>query len=719
MFFFRYSIDSPDEILVTLPSNRKSYKKLVSNFLSMKEYSDKNLRNISIKPRSLFILINFSYKFLKDFRRDKEVSLYDNFLLIFLRTYGLITIQELEENNFKSKKYIAFNSSYLFESFLSFYFKKRGVPTSSLQHGIYYQYNNLTPFETINYENICADELLCWSEFTINQIKSLVPKDVKLTEDFYPLLRQSKVHKNNLGIDKVLVMLPRIKYKNEIINLLNILKKSNEKFLIRAHPTSKKFVFKLIFNYKNLQLDSQDHLDATLLAGNYKFCISFNSTTVFETMIYDQTIVQYVSGNDEFFIDSLPHFSSLDELEKIKLRKLRKLDNSYYYLNPGSNFRLISKKLIVISGVNLRSSGPLSISEDILSYVNSHLTEEYRVIALVHSKQLYINFNLENIEFIEFPKSIESYFSRFYIEYIYFKKLSKSFNPYLWFSIQDLSPNIVSKVKAVYCHNATLFYKVSWKEALFDRKFLLQSFVYKWFYSINIKSNNYIVVQQDWIRNEFSNIFNLNKEKIVVSYPAISDFKELITESEKKDEQYTFLYPSFPRVFKNFELICEAIILLNKSNPNLNYKVIFTLDGSENSYSKDLFKKYSFINNIAFKGLLSRKDVYKLYLTSDCLVFPSKLETWGLPITEAKSANLPIIVSDLPYAHESINNYDRVLFFKPDSPQDLSNRMLQAINNQFERHTIKNPEGPFSSNWENLFNILLNDKENKSLGGDI
>ena len=91
------------------------------------------------------------------------------------------------------------------------------------------------------------------------------------------------------------------------------------------------------------------------------------------------------------------------------------------------------------------------------------------------------------------------------------------------------------------------------------------------------------------------------------------------------------------------------------------------------------------------------------------LVFPSKLETWGLPITEAKLFDKPILVSDLPYAHETVGNYEKVSFFNPNNSVQLANLMEKMIKdeNVFNGNNLKSISSPVASDWHEIFNILL------------
>ena len=368
-------------------------------------------------------------------------------------------------------------------------------------------------------------------------------------------------------------------------------------------------------------------------------------------------------------------------------------------------------KVIIISAINFRSGGPLSILNDCLEFLDTHYASNYKIIALIHHKKV-LRKSLENIEFIEFPKSIKSYIFRLYYEYFYFKRISKKYKPYLWLSLHDMTPNVESEIRAVYCHNPSSFYKISLKEFFLDKKFYLFTLFYKKIYKKNINKNDYVIVQHDWLRREFKNMFSI--KECVVAYPVISINKELFSNATSQDQdsdKIKFFYPSFPRVFKNFEIACEAFKKLPESYKS-KAELIITIDGTENKYSKHIYKKFSEVKNIKFIGLQSREKVFEFYAESDCLIFPSKLETWGLPISEYKEFNKPILLADFKYAHETVGNYDKVKFFQHDNSNELSQYICDFIDDKltFESHIQPKPSQPFSRNWKELFKILLEDK---------
>ena len=363
------------------------------------------------------------------------------------------------------------------------------------------------------------------------------------------------------------------------------------------------------------------------------------------------------------------------------------------------------KKIIIISAINFSEGGPLTIYKECLKYLQENFLEEYRIIALVHDKSLFLEYK-EKIEFIEFNDSKKSYLKRLYYEYIFFKKLSKKLKPYLWLSLHDMTPNVVADKRVVYCHNPMMFYKMTKEERKKSFKLFLFSKFYKYIYKINIKKNNYVIVQQNWIRKEFKKAFGI--ENIIVAHPEVN-LEALKIDKNIEVEKNSFIYPSFPRVFKNFEVICKASEILENKNIK-NFKVYLTIDGSENIYSKEIVEKYKKQECVKFIGLQSRKNLMNYYNKTETVIFSSKIETWGLPVTEAKAFKKKLILADLPYAHETLGNYEDVFFFNPDSAEELALKMESVINKKnisFDGNICKKIEQPYSNSWKELFEIIL------------
>jgi len=58
------------------------------------------------------------------------------------------------------------------------------------------------------------------------------------------------------------------------------------------------------------------------------------------------------------------------------------------------------------------------------------------------------------------------------------------------------------------------------------------------------------------------------------------------------------------------------------------------------------------------------------------LVFPSYVESFGLPLLEAKLTGTYIIASDTPFCREILNGYDNVEFFEEMDYKKLGEQIL-------------------------------------------
>jgi glycosyltransferase involved in cell wall biosynthesis len=375
---------------------------------------------------------------------------------------------------------------------------------------------------------------------------------------------------------------------------------------------------------------------------------------------------------------------------------------------------------VVISGVNMVEGGILSVLQDCLVSI-AKLQEEFAldITVLLHSKKLLDGIDIDNLEgfhLIEYPLVKTSWLKRIKFEYIESRKISNDIKPDLWISLHDITPNVNCKVQVVYCHNPSPFYKPQREYFFYDSTFTLFNLFYKYLYGINIKKNTYVIIQQNWLREAFKKMYGVNS---IVAHP-IQKFKKSKTgivdlnalNIDFKDP--TFFYPSIPRVFKNFEILCEAAQILEDDNKQ--FEIILTLDGSENRYAKEIFEKYKHLKSLRFIGVQKRNVIEYLYSKVNCLVFPSKLETWGLPLSEFKEFDKPILAADLPYARENIGNFNQVTFFDPLNAKQLAEYMLMFIENRlyYDKPKQITPAFPFFENWDDLLTFLVNQIKSES-----
>lgn len=372
--------------------------------------------------------------------------------------------------------------------------------------------------------------------------------------------------------------------------------------------------------------------------------------------------------------------------------------------------KLVLKKKIVLSAINFFEGGPLSVLKDCLYAIeNSSQLDDFEFVALIHRKDILDIDSYRKVTFVEFPKSRSFYFYRLYYEYFYFKKFSKENKIDFWFSLHDISPNVGKIPQAVYCHNPSPFKEVNFKDVFVQPIIFMFNLFYSFLYKINIKKNKYVVVQQLWLKDEFCKRFGVNYNKVVIAKPQEPkiEFDCLNGITDKKEK--LFLFPTYPRSFKNIEVIGEAVKILNKDGID-DFSVIVTIDGTENKYSRLICRKYGNLRHLSFIGLQPREIVYKLYQQSDCLIFPSTLETWGLPISEYKQFDKPMIIANLLYAKETVGAYYKTKFFDPSDAKILAFYMKELIVSgkiKYDKTRLIEYPKPYVQGWEELMLLLI------------
>lgn len=85
--------------------------------------------------------------------------------------------------------------------------------------------------------------------------------------------------------------------------------------------------------------------------------------------------------------------------------------------------------------------------------------------------------------------------------------------------------------------------------------------------------------------------------------------------------------------------------------------------------------------SIIFMGVLEKEEVYKMYSQS-VLLFPSSIETFGLPLLEARLSNTPIIALKTKFSIEILKNYKKVDYFNKGNYKEIAKFMKCFIKNK-------------------------------------
>jgi glycosyltransferase involved in cell wall biosynthesis len=280
------------------------------------------------------------------------------------------------------------------------------------------------------------------------------------------------------------------------------------------------------------------------------------------------------------------------------------------------------------------------------------------------------------------------------------------------FSLQNTIIKKINIPQVLYLHQSLPFCEFKFPFYANMKLWIYQNIIGKEIYK-SIQRAQHVIVQTNWMKKACIIKTNIKSCNVSVAQPHL-DFichqKYLITKESTK----TFFYPAAFMEYKNHKIIVEACVRLQQRGIK-DYKVVFTLAGNETKKIKMLLKKIQAMQlNIEFVGRMTKEQVYEMY-TKSILLFPSYIETFGLPMLECKMCNGVIIASDYAFSHEILDGYPNAYFFNPFNALQLANLMQKFINNEFENN-YKNcqKEGVDkvkSNSWDKVIRIILNSSE--------
>jgi len=335
-------------------------------------------------------------------------------------------------------------------------------------------------------------------------------------------------------------------------------------------------------------------------------------------------------------------------------------------------------RIIVVSAVNIRKGGTLTILRECLQYLSAR-AGELKIIALVHDRRLC---DYPGIEYLEFPNTIKGWSRRLWCEYVTMWRISLDIEKRegrpidTWLSLHDTTPRVKAQHREVYCHTSFPFLKWTLRDLRMDPKIPLFAMFTRFAYRINVHKNDALIVQQQWFADGLSKMLGVPREKFRVIPPTVTF--DGIEPEEIHFDVPTFLYVSTPDCHKNFETLCKASEMLEAEVGKNRFKVVLTISGEENRYSKWLKKRWGGVESIEFTGVMKREKLFGYYRAVNCFVFPSRVETWGLPITEYMNLNDGrMLLADLPYAHETSGGKGE--YFSATDAAELKKLMYESI----------------------------------------
>lgn len=128
---------------------------------------------------------------------------------------------------------------------------------------------------------------------------------------------------------------------------------------------------------------------------------------------------------------------------------------------------------------------------------------------------------------------------------------------------------------------------------------------------------------------------------------------------------------------KNTGRMIEAFGLACERRPDLPHLLLVSGTGSHKDRFQERAAKAGIADRVCFLPYLTQAELIACYAGADLCIYPSLVEGWGLPVTEALTLGTPVITSNTSSMPEAGGEHAR--YFDPHSVDSMATAMLDAV----------------------------------------
>jgi len=141
-------------------------------------------------------------------------------------------------------------------------------------------------------------------------------------------------------------------------------------------------------------------------------------------------------------------------------------------------------------------------------------------------------------------------------------------------------------------------------------------------------------------------------------------------------KKYNFIYPASGEPHKNHINLIKSFVLL--ANHNIYPTLLLILNAKEYpdlfNHIHNIIKKFNL--KITMISNVKHSEMPSLYLISSALIYPSFVESLGLPLMEAKQFSLDIISSNEEYIFDILQPKE---VFDPENPVSIASAIINYL----------------------------------------
>ncbi len=245
---------------------------------------------------------------------------------------------------------------------------------------------------------------------------------------------------------------------------------------------------------------------------------------------------------------------------------------------------------------------------------------------------------------------------------------------------------VFSRCKSIVAIRSLLFYHSPYSIPLPQR--IYRSI----FVPLSIKRASRVVTVSRWMKDEICQRYGIPLHRVQVIYHGVDTSLFRVKQNVDFLTRYGVQKPYLLTVgvlweYKNVDKVIEAFGILEKE-----YKVKHRLvivgrdyDGNRSKYEK-LAQRQGIQNEIIFTGPVPPDSLRYFYSAADVFVFPSRIESFGLPLLEAMACQVPVVASNRSAIPEIVG--DAGVVVDPDDAATMAKTIYELIHNSSLREDL-------------------------------
>lgn len=323
-------------------------------------------------------------------------------------------------------------------------------------------------------------------------------------------------------------------------------------------------------------------------------------------------------------------------------------------------------KRILVVDVAAHEGGALTILQQYYQTALNDTDNEY--VFCVSLPELSGN---DHVTVLRFPWVKRSWLHRLWFDHVTVQRVLRKYRIDEILSLQNIMVSGTRLPQTLYLHQPLPFC---------GRRFSLKSHPKFWVYQHligrkilrSVRRAQRVIVQTQWMKQAACEKASVSGDTIVIEPPKTAI--EVAGQYDPAAWERLFFFPAAAYAYKNHAVVLQAMQLLRQQGIT-DYRVQFTLTPEQlplTAAQKPLRAQLVLCGGIPYEQVMHT-------YTKAVLLFPSYIETFGLPLLEARLSGSPILASDCPFSHEILEDYAHARFFDPFDARQLAELMKQQL----------------------------------------